>query len=335
MFWKLKSSITRTSLRATYWEYLTVILGPFFVISKFPPVILTKEGIQKTNRRAEVIKSDQEQPRKTYRDWISWILAFVGMIRGGVRIIILNCAKNFLVLFFLASTLIFPGNARASLTEENEKISRTGTKKIERQIETHLQEEMGGADFKIHLDPSSTRQLASLTEKSTFILEEVSFNSETKIFKAKIVFTKNTRPTLVVRGRLSLLQKVAMPSRRIEKGELIYAKDIVWTNREETPLSRRAASEGDLLGFTPRYRTLEPGQVINKQDVQRPICVEQGNMVTVIYEKNGLKVVTLVKALDSGAIGDTIRVQNPESRKIFSVTVADKNEAKIILTTGR
>lgn len=68
-------------------------------------------------------------------------------------------------------------------------------------------------------------------------------------------------------------------------------------------------------------RNLYPGQPLFRSDLQEPRMVERNQIVSLSFEDRGLRIVTEGRALDSGAVGDTIRILNSSSRNTVSGTI--------------
>lgn len=78
-----------------------------------------------------------------------------------------------------------------------------------------------------------------------------------------------------------------------------------------------------LIGKTAR-RTLLPGEAIPVNAVDDPKIVTRGVPTQVVFEENGLTITTLGSPLQSGSLGEQIRVRNIDTgRIILGVVQAD------------
>ena len=75
-----------------------------------------------------------------------------------------------------------------------------------------------------------------------------------------------------------------------------------------------------LVGKVAR-RTLLPGQAIPFNAIGEPKLVTTGAMVRLVFEEDGLTIVTYASALQGGAAGDVISVRNLESGLTISGTI--------------
>ncbi len=69
-------------------------------------------------------------------------------------------------------------------------------------------------------------------------------------------------------------------------------------------------------------RTVNAGKILRAADLQSPIAIEKGSLVTMIIQTPFMMLTTQGKALDEGALGDTIRVLNGRSKKIVEAQIA-------------
>lgn len=79
----------------------------------------------------------------------------------------------------------------------------------------------------------------------------------------------------------------------------------------------------DLFGMEPT-QTISRGAMISNSMVRPPTLISKGDLVTVVYSKNGLNVSNEGVALESGGLGSKISVFLNESNKTVSGTIADK-----------
>jgi flagella basal body P-ring formation protein FlgA len=68
----------------------------------------------------------------------------------------------------------------------------------------------------------------------------------------------------------------------------------------------------DVIGKVAR-RTLLPGRPIPTVAVEEPRAVTTGALVSLVYEHDGLSIVTTAQALQNGAVGQAVQVRNLDS----------------------
>ncbi len=73
--------------------------------------------------------------------------------------------------------------------------------------------------------------------------------------------------------------------------------------------------------MVPR-RTLRAGEPIRNADLAKPILVEKNQLVTVVYSTGGLTLSMRGRAQSAGSMGEAVRVQNPQSKRIVDGVVS-------------
>jgi flagella basal body P-ring formation protein FlgA len=73
----------------------------------------------------------------------------------------------------------------------------------------------------------------------------------------------------------------------------------------------------DIVGKVAR-RTLLPGRAIPAIGVEEPRAVSMGALVQLVYQHDGVNIVTTAQALQNGYIGQMVQVRNIESGTIVS-----------------
>jgi flagellar basal body P-ring formation protein FlgA len=119
--------------------------------------------------------------------------------------------------------------------------------------------------------------------------------------------------------------------RPIERGEMLQASDL-------TVLRRPKAQAGGLaemaaaVGMAAR-RELRPGQPIAIADLMKPIIVQRNETVTLVYTAPGLTLTLRGEAQDAGALGDTISVINPQTKRVLQGVISGPGRVTVANTT--
>ena len=125
-----------------------------------------------------------------------------------------------------------------------------------------------------------------------------------------------------VTGRVRRMLDMPVLSRPIAPGETIAANDVETIALPSDRLNQTfvvAASE--LVGKTPK-RSIRPGEPIRPGDIQTPVVIRRGELVTVVLQSAGLLLTAQAKALEDGAQGQAIRVSNTRSGKTLDAAVS-------------
>ena len=113
-----------------------------------------------------------------------------------------------------------------------------------------------------------------------------------------------------------------VPAATIYPGEIIDDAALVDRKFSTAMLGKLPLANGRamIVGKVAR-RTLLPAQPIPVGAVAEPEVVKRGVPVQVVFQEGGLTIVTTATSLQSGGIGDLIRVRNLDSGLIISGTV--------------
>jgi flagella basal body P-ring formation protein FlgA len=89
-----------------------------------------------------------------------------------------------------------------------------------------------------------------------------------------------------------------------------------------------ATTYDQVLGKETR-RVLRPGDPFRLRDLQSPLLVKKGSLVTMILNTPMMQLTSQGKALENGALGDVIKVQNPRSGKTILGTVVEDRTVSV------
>ena len=130
------------------------------------------------------------------------------------------------------------------------------------------------------------------------------------------------RTRLPVRGSARELVEIAVPARALSRGTIIGEADL---DRLRIAVDRlqddNLIDARDLIGSEVRRR-LRAGRPIRRRDLGPVRMVRRGQPVHMLYQRPGLRLQTTGKALDHGALGQMVRVQNLDSRRQLTAVVS-------------
>lgn len=130
--------------------------------------------------------------------------------------------------------------------------------------------------------------------------------------------------------RVEVFDKVLVAARDLSLEKEISASDlrlenIAVENQGEVYLKDSAA----IVGKVPS-RVIKAGTPIRNNMIQSPIVIESGVNVTIISNKNGIKISAEGIAMQRGRIGKVIRVRNAASKKVLRARVIDAHTVEIV-----
>jgi len=75
---------------------------------------------------------------------------------------------------------------------------------------------------------------------------------------------------------------------------------------------------------------LRLGAILAERMVAQPVLVRRGDTVTLIYESQGLRITDVAMAVESGAAGDEIMVQNMEGHRAVRALVTGQRTVRVL-----
>lgn len=134
--------------------------------------------------------------------------------------------------------------------------------------------------------------------------------------------SKCTRVTVNCEIKVVLTVVVAVAA--IERGQVIQNSDCDLKVVDVTHLGTIPYNTLSQVAGKKALRLISKGQIINKQWVQEIPEIEKGDPVTIVVNKNAVRVTVSATAREPGQIGEKIWVENSESHKLVRVMVKSK-----------
>ncbi len=129
-----------------------------------------------------------------------------------------------------------------------------------------------------------------------------------------------------IRGKINIMRSYKVLTARydLEKGHKVSTGDII----EEIHYSFRKLpeiSEGELIGkvLISRHRS---GEIIKKAYLKKEIIVKKGQKIRISKTSDSLNISLLGIALNSGGIGDSIKVKSLGTKSTYSCQIVNKNK---------
>lgn len=136
-----------------------------------------------------------------------------------------------------------------------------------------------------------------------------------------------------VTGQAAELVEFLVPARTIGRGEVIKTTDLVVERRPRNELNGvppdAISTLAQAVGQAAR-RPLQAERAFRVGDLMKPEIVERNGNVLIIYEVGGLSLTIRGKAMEAGAEGDIIQVQNLGTRKTMQATVTGQNRVTVV-----
>jgi flagellar basal body P-ring formation protein FlgA len=142
--------------------------------------------------------------------------------------------------------------------------------------------------------------------------------------------TLHRQPLRLTGTAIETVEAVAV-NRPVEHGEVLQASDLTTLRRPKaqgTGLTAPAAA----IGLAARH-ALRPGQPLSAADLMKPEMVARGDTVTLTYQAPGIMLTLRGQAQDSGALGDSIRVLNLETKRVVQGVISGAGRVTVAAAT--
>lgn len=144
---------------------------------------------------------------------------------------------------------------------------------------------------------------------------------------------KNLGTSFTCHVHLHPLVEVPVLAHSIGVDHLVGSDDIRFIKVQARKVSRHSVTKTeDLLGAFVRPSAARPLHVLKKTDIRRPQLIKRGQNVSLVVKNGQLSLETVAKALESGELGQQIRLVNPQSNRSLQATVVAAGKAEINLT---
>lgn len=147
--------------------------------------------------------------------------------------------------------------------------------------------------------------------------------------KAEIFADGNSEDVTNLTGRFFVLGEVYVPSKDITKGEVITEDMLELKSMRVNRLRDENVTTLDKLLGQQARKKLKKGRVVSEREIGALIIVKKGSLVTSIYRSKGLQITAQATALEDGAKGQNIEVENNKSKKKFVAKVIDADVVEI------
>lgn len=153
--------------------------------------------------------------------------------------------------------------------------------------------------------------------------------------------TKNFTAELTMRDSVSLSQRRITLSGRFEaygeclklaqmgkKGDVLTTNDLVSERCALSNTTQAPAPRASLIGLA-LADDYAAGTLIDPSKLKKPILVEKGASVTLTYVVGGLTLILRGRSSEAGALGDTITVTHPQTKRSLDAIVTGQGTASV------
>jgi flagellar basal body P-ring formation protein FlgA len=134
---------------------------------------------------------------------------------------------------------------------------------------------------------------------------------------------------LTVQVEVEALAEMVVASRTLERGEVLAPSDLALVRRDLSQVQGRYLKSVDEAAGLRARNVIRANTALRPDYLERVPVVKSGQLVTIVAENDVLRITASGKAKGSGAIGDSIVVQNLASLKEVTARVLDAATVKV------
>lgn len=149
------------------------------------------------------------------------------------------------------------------------------------------------------------------TVSNTQIIPKGNFNISLDIYKDNNFYKK-----VFVQGALRILKEVPVVKRNLQYGERIQRDDVSFEKQDIT-FNRETIPVAEELYGSEVAGNLSSGQIIWQRNLKRKMALTRGAPVQVTVQNQGWRIHLAAISQDNGYLGDTVKVLNPETKKLI------------------
>lgn len=217
-------------------------------------------------------------------------------------------------------------NAHVVVRRASDEIDRYD---IQAALEEKMKQDMGDKKFDMELsDRSVSFRVGDAADRGVTV-EKLSVDAAKSTFIA--VVSAHAQPGLrkEVTGRYFPISRVPVLKNSLHTGDVISAADLDYIDMRASDISSSMLTDtASLVGQTPR-RAIAAMKPVTVSDVQMPVIVKKGDLVTMVLKAGAMSLTAQGKALENGASGDAIHVMNSTSKQVIDAVVTGAQTVSI------
>jgi flagella basal body P-ring formation protein FlgA len=186
-----------------------------------------------------------------------------------------------------------------------------------------LKAESGAESLDLRPSGAPPRIMIARGALAPYRFENLRFDRNTGRYSATLVvdLDARTEQRVDLRGSAVSYERIAVLRHRLKPDDVVRDGDFAWTDMRADKLPADPVRDPSaLIGRSP-LRPIAPGKPLNHGDFGDAKIVAKGSLVTMHYDIGNLHLVATGRAQESGALDDSILVQNTDSHRIVDAVV--------------
>ncbi|WP_421787303.1 flagellar basal body P-ring formation chaperone FlgA [Hyphobacterium sp.] len=216
------------------------------------------------------------------------------------------------------------------------RLRRISVERASRVIDTDILAEMiagelfarDGNEYDIAL---SGAQAIHAPLDSSGLPEIVAFDhaASSGVFQAELIPYDGAAP-MRINGRAFATIEVPVLARAIPAGHVIENADIDWQAVRADRLRQDAVMHPEQMIGQEARRALRPGEAIRAYDLQAPVIIARGDIVSLVFTVPGLSLTARARALEDAGADEIARFVNLQSNRTVDAMVEGPGRARVV-----
>lgn len=205
-------------------------------------------------------------------------------------------------------------------------------KMIEKGLINAVREKGFNGKFTVNFDRSAAEMILPESYGTEFEIVTIDIDFKTDRFTAHIAAPSKDNPihTNIIKAKIERLVSVPVLREASRNGRILNKHDIEFIDIPEHEVNHDVVLDAqELLGMTPR-RMLMASKPITSKEIEAPMIVRRGEIVTMIFENGPLFLTAQGRALQNGAKGEIIRVSSDNSSRTIQAQISDTREVRVV-----
>ncbi|MHA6287047.1 flagellar basal body P-ring formation chaperone FlgA [Maricaulis sp. CAU 1757] len=156
----------------------------------------------------------------------------------------------------------------------------------------------------------------------------LNFDRRSGMLAAEVAPYEGAEPVRVT-GRAYATVDVPVLSRAVAAGQRIRAEDITWMAQRSDRLRPDAVLDPNAIIGLETRRGLRANEPLRGYDLQQPLMVSRGELVTLTFEAPGIQLSVRARALEDAADGELARFVNLQSNRTVEALVDGPGRARV------
>ena len=163
-------------------------------------------------------------------------------------------------------------------------------------------------------------------------VSQLDFDSSTGRFTAALTIASDTMNPVTTRisGKAEAMVPALVSATRLLPETILRAEDVRETHLAASRVPDQAATALDQVIGMQLRRPVPAGQPLRLADLRHPPLVQRGSIVQMVLNEGDLSLSAQATAIDDGAEGDRIRVQNLNSHNFVYADVVGADRVRVV-----